>query len=194
MREPSVKGTLFQNLAVEILEMRGRGRISDELLGKHLKPQEIEELDTEVSIGAWYSLDTYGRMLALAAEAAPGSDEAFAVQSGVASAERVISLGIYAQLDQRTEERWESRIGRILSTLWGSFFSFGEACWKQMEDGRDFEVEMKGVGCMSNLLVLRTQGFIECLGQRASGDDRVIVRAERSEDGDSVFYRGIRRS
>lgn len=192
MREPSVKGTLFQNLTGDIAELRSKGRIPDEMLSRHLKPDEVEELDREVSIGAWYPLDTYMRMLALIAEAKPGSAQAIATESGVESADRVIALGIYAQLDERTEESWENRVGRILSTLWGSFFSFGEANWKNMDD-RDFEIEMTGVGCMSELLVLRTQGFIERLGQRASGDDRVIVRGERSADGDTVFFRGVRR-
>jgi hypothetical protein len=41
---------------------------------------------------------------------------------------------------------------------------------------------------------MRTQRFIERLGQRASGDDRVTVRAERSADGDTVFFRGVRRT
>lgn len=191
MREPSVKGTLFQNLTSEILALRGSGRVPDEVLHRHLEPEEISDLDREVSIGAWYPLDTYSRMLALVAEVEPGPPQVVATRSGVASADRVIALGIYAQLDERTEEIWENRVGRILSTLWGSFFSFGQARWKDMQD-RDFEIEMTGVGCMSDLMVLRTQGFIERLGQRASGDDRVVVRAERSAGGDTVFFRGVR--
>jgi len=191
VREPSVKGTLFQNLTGEILALRGHGRVPDPVLHRHLAPDEVAELDREISIGAWYPLDTYSRMLALVAEVEPGAPQAVAVRSGVASADRVIALGVYSQLDERTEEIWENRVGRILSTLWGSFFSFGQARWKDMHD-RMFEIEMSGVGCMSELMVLRTQGFIERLGQRASGDDRVSVRAERSADGDTVFFRGVR--
>jgi len=191
MREPSVKGTLYQNLCALVCDLRSSGKLSDADIEKILSEEEILLLDSEISIGAWYPLDAYCRMLELAATTGPEGPMVFAEQSGHASAEQVISLGLYTQLDDRTEVTWETRVGRILSTLWGAFFNVGEAKCTRI-DGEAFEIEMTGVQCMPDLLVRRTQGFIECLARRAAGSVRVIVRAERSDDGDSVRYRGQR--
>jgi hypothetical protein len=191
MREPCVKGTLFQNMCGLVLDLQQTGKLSEARIQKQLSPEEIAQLDSEISIGAWYPLDTYCRMLELAASTGPDGPMAFAEASGHASAEQVISLGIYGQLDGRTEETWENRVARILSTLWGAFFSVGEA--KVGEIGGDvFEIELTGVRVMPDLLIRRTQGFIECLARRAAASNHVVVRGERSQDGDHVVFRGHR--
>lgn len=191
MREPSVKGTLYQNLCSLVADLRQAGKLDDSAIAKALSPEEIELLDAEISIGSWYPLDAYCRMLDLAASTSSEGKLAFAEASGHASAEQVIQLGIYSQLDDRTEENWETRVVRILSTLWGAFFSVGEA--RALDsDGEAFEVEMSGVKPMPDLLLRRSQGFIECLARRAAGSNRVVVRTERSADGDVVRFRGQR--
>ena len=103
----------------------------------------------------------------------------------------MVSLGIYSQLDDRTEETWENRVGRILSTLWGAFFNVGEARCQQI-DGEALEIEITGVRPMPDLLLRRSQGFIECLARRSAGSNRVVVRTERSADGDTAAFRGQR--
>lgn len=191
MRDPSVKGTLFKNMCELVLDLRRTGKLSDAQIEKALTADEIDQLDAEVAIGAWYPLDVYHRMLELAASTGPEGPAAFAEASGHASAEQVITLGIYSQLDDRTEEAWEQRVARILSTLWGAFFSIGEArCIRA--DGEGFEIEMTGVAVMTDLLIARAQGFIECLARRAAGSNRVVVRAERARGGDTVVFRGQR--
>lgn len=191
MPEPSVKGTLYQNMCALILDLRGAGRLSDEEIEKALSSEERALLDAEISIASWYPLDAYCRMLELAASTGPDGPVAFAEQSGHASAEQVISMGLYSQLDGRTEETWEARVARILSTLWGAFFNVGSAACSNVE-GNLFEIETTGVRCMPDLLTARVQGFIECLARRAAASNRVVVRAERSPDGDTVTYRGLR--
>lgn len=191
MREPSVKGTLYQNLCALVVDLRMSGKLDDAAIEKALSADEIDLLESEIAIGSWYPLDAYCRMLELAATTGPDGPEAFAEASGHASAEQVIALGIYGQLDDRTEEEWETRVARILSTLWGAFFSVGEARMADM-DGEGFAIEMRGVRCMPDLLTRRTQGFIECLARRSAGSNRVVVRAERSVDRDTVTYRGQR--
>lgn len=191
MREPSVKGTLYQNMCALVLDLRQTGKLSDAAIEKALSAEEIALLDAEISIGAWYPLEAYCRMLELAASTGPDGPIAFAEASGHASAEQVISLGIYSQLDDRTEGTWEQRVGRILSTLWSAFFNVGEAR-RARTDGEGFEIEIGGVEPMPDLLLRRSQGFIECLARRAAGSNRVVVRTERTPDGDTVIFRGQR--
>lgn len=191
MREPAVKGTLYQNLCALVLDLRACGRLGDAEIEKMLSSEECELLEAEIAIASWYPLDTYCRMLALAASTGVDGPEAFAEQSGHASAEHVISMGLYSQLDARTEESWETRVGRILSTLWRAFFNFGEARFSNIDSG-GFVIETTEVACMPDLLTCRVQGFIECLARRAASSNRVVVRRERSADGDVVSYHGQR--
>jgi len=191
MREPSVKGTLFRTMCELVLDLRRMGRLGDAEMEKALSPEEVDQLDAEISIAAWYPLDPYCRMLELAASTGEDGPMAFAEASGHASAEQVISLGIYSQLDDRTEISWEDRVGRILSSLWGAFFSVGEARWERV-DGDAFDVVIDGVAPMTDLLLRRSQGFIECLARRAAGSNHVVVRTDRSDDGDRVVFRGRR--
>jgi hypothetical protein len=191
MPEPAVKGTLYQNLSSELCVLIQSGRIAQADCERILEPEELQGLDRDVAIGAWYPLDAYERMLNLYVLAAPRDPREFVTQSGRESADRVIELGIYSQLDDRTKESWEHRIGRILLTLSGSFFNFGAWEWSGFQ-GESFVVTIRHASCMPDLLAWRTAGFVERLGQRAAGEGDVVVNTERSPDRDTVIFRGER--
>ena len=138
------------------------------------------------AISAWYSAELYTRLLQLYALAAPGSSREFLIESGRRSAQRIIELGIYSQLDGRTEDSWENLIGRILVSLSGAFFSFGSWEWEGM-DGEGFSILVRDAAPMSEELMLRTSGFIEQLGARAAGGE-VALTHEREDDGETVRF------
>jgi hypothetical protein len=190
MSEPSVKGTLFQNLANELAERVSDGTISASQLASRLEPDELERLDHEIAISSWYPLDLYCRMLEVYALGASGAQGDFLMDSGRRSAQRVIDLGIYSQLDDRTEESWENRVGRILVTLSGSFFNFGKWEWSGLE-GDGYSIRVRDAAPMSDLLVWRTAGFIELLTQRAAGAP-VALGHERIAGGRDLIFRARR--
>lgn len=121
---------------------------------------------------------------------APGSGRKYLIESGRRAAQRIVELGIYSQLDGRTEDSWENRIGRILVSLSGAFFSFGSWEWEGM-DGEGCSILVRDAAPMSEELMLRTSGFIEQLATRAAGGD-VALTHEREPDEEAVRFRAHR--
>jgi hypothetical protein len=145
------------------------GKLSPVAVKQALKPEELDYLDAELGIASWFPADTYCRMLRLYASTAPDNPREYLIESGRKSAQRVIELGLYSQLDDHTESRWEDRVGRVLVTLSGSFFSFGHWEWLGIEaEGEGFRLGVRDAGAFSHELILRTQGFVEQLATRAA--------------------------
>ncbi len=102
MDEPCVKGTLFANVASELNALVADGALSSAGLAKALSPDEVRLVESDVAISTWYSLSTYSAMLRLLANAHTRDGSDYLLDSGRESARRVIELGLYAQLDERT--------------------------------------------------------------------------------------------
>jgi hypothetical protein len=191
MKVPSVKGTLFKNIVDQVLTLREGGEISEEELARELKSEDIDFLDREISISTWYPIASYGRLLTLLAkQRPPGSHREHHIEGGRQSAQRVIEMGIYAQLDDRTKGAWGDKVGRILVSLSGSFFNFTRWEWRGLE-GDGFAIAVCDARDMPEVVVLRTQGFIEHLASRAAQGE-VRVALERSPDGDELRFRARR--
>jgi hypothetical protein len=191
MKVPSVKGTLFKNVVDEVLALRESGEISEEELARELKSEDIDFLDREISISPWYPIASYGRLLSLIAkQCASGSHREHHIEGGRRSAQRVIEMGIYAQLDDRTEGEWGDKVGRILVSLSGSFFNFTRWEWRGME-GDGFSIAVCDARDMPEAVILRTQGFTEHLASRAA-QGVVRVALERSPDGGEFLFRARR--
>jgi hypothetical protein len=188
--EPSIKGTLFQNLVGELLELVDADRLGDADLAATLKPDERKLLDYDVSFSAWYPVELYNRMLQLYAVTAPGDPDAYLIAGGRRSARNLIALGLYSQLDTRTEESWENRAGRVLVTLAGSLFNFGEWQWKGLAR-QGFSILVDGASPMGDELVLRTAGFVQLLAERLAGTS-VALTHERERGGDLLRFRAHR--
>jgi hypothetical protein len=192
MQEPSVNGTIFSKLVNELNQLLADGRLDPAAVKRELKPAELDYLDAELGIASWYPADTYCRMLRLYASAAPGNPREYLIESGRNSARRVIALGLYSQLDDRTEARWEDRVGRVLVTLSGSFFSFGRWEWLGLEaEGEGFCIGVRDAGAFSTELILRIQGFVEQLATRAA-TGAVRVTHELDEASQVLRYRAQR--
>lgn len=187
---PSIKGTIFKPVASELAQMLSDGRISADQLRSHLKPDDEVFLEREIAISNWYPIDVYERLVTLLAAVAGNGRPEFSIEAGRRSAQRVEDLGIYSQIDERTEESWEDGVGRILVTLAGSFFNFGRWEWLGSE-GDHFSIEVTEARPMPPVVLLRTLGFVEFLACRAAGG-RVVVRHERSPGGDRILFRAQR--
>lgn len=189
--EPSVKGTIFRNVADELKKCVDSGSLTIAHLEQELDPDEVELVRGEIAISSWNPASTYCRMLRLLADTAPGDADEYLVESGHSSAQRVLDLGLYAQLDGHTEGRWEDRVGRILVTLSGSFFSFGEWEWMGLVGDEGFKIGVRDAGPFSRELILRTQGFVERIASRAAGGT-VVLTHEVSEGGNRLEYCAMR--
>jgi hypothetical protein len=186
MSEPSIKGSLVQASVEELRERCASGAIDRTELERRLKPEDLELLDGDVLMSAWVPVAGYGRILEALAAAADRSDDAFFIEGGRESARRMVELGVYRQLDERTE-RWEDRVGRLLVSVAGVLWNFGTWEWLGMdEDG--FRMECRGVAGMPRVYALRTQGFVQFLASRAAGQD-VTLQMQRSLDGGALTFR-----
>jgi hypothetical protein len=186
-RTPSIKGTVFKPVATELRERLADDRIGRDDLPPHLKPGDEEFLKREISISSWYPIDAYERLVTLLAAVAGDGSPEFSIQAGRRSAQRVAELGIYSQLDERTEGSWgQDEAGRLLVTLAGSFFNFGHWEWLG-EEGDGFRIEATEVSPLPEVVLLRTQGFMEFLACRAAGGP-VVLTVERSPDGDRILF------
>ncbi len=188
--DPSVKGTIFANLIAELNDLIGSGKLRRAAVEAVLKPDEQDILDREVAISTWYPVDLYGRLLRVYASSSPGSERELLIEGGRNSARRVIELGVYSQLDDRTAESWENRVGRILVSLSGAFFSFGKWEWEGLQ-GDGFSIRVREAGPMTDELMLRTAGFVEQLACRSAGAP-VALSHSREDDGQTVVFRAHR--
>ena len=165
---PSVKGTIFQAVVNELNGYLSDGVIQRDELAARCKPDDLAYLDQEIGIASWYPIETYGRYLRFLCNRFGGGRREYLMEGGRQSAQRVIDMGVYGQLDDRTE-RWGNRVGRILVTLGGSFYNFGSWTWVGMENEEGFRIEVQGVAAMPEEAAARAHGFIERLTSRASG-------------------------
>ena len=168
MPPPSVKGTIFRAVIDELNGYLSDGVIQRDDLAARCKPDDLDYLDKEIAIASWYPVDTYGRYLRFLCDRFGGGRREYLMEGGRRSAQRVVDMGVYGQLDDRTE-RWEKRVGRVLVTLGGSFYNFGTWLWESSEDDQSFRIEVQGVSAMPEEAAMRAHGFVEHLTSRAAG-------------------------
>jgi hypothetical protein len=189
MPEPSVKGTLIQAAVEELRALLSKDRVGREELACLLEPADLAILDGDITISAWYPIASYGRMIEAIGEVLERTDDEYFVETGRASARRLIELGIYSQLDERTET-WEDRVGRLLVSVAGALFNFGTWKWLGLDE-QGFRIELRGAAPMPRSYLLRTRGFVEYLATRAAGAP-VRAEFECSDDGGTVLFRARR--
>lgn len=187
MPEPSVKGTLVQAAVSELRELEQQGSVSRATLERDLKPDDLELLDDDLLVSAWYSMASYGRILeAIAAAKGRDADED-SVETGRQGAHRLVKMGLYRQLDERTAERWEERVGKLLLSVASLLWNFGGWEWLGMDE-TGFRIRFQGASPMPRSYALRTQGFVEYLASRAAGSP-VRTQMQRSADGNTLDFR-----
>jgi hypothetical protein len=170
MPPPSVKGTIFRTVVDELNGYLSDGVIQRDELAARCKPDDLDYLDREIAIASWYPIETYGRYLRFLCDRFGGGRREYLMEGGRQSAQRVVEMGVYGQLDDRTE-RWASRVGRVLVTLGGSFYNFGTWLWESFENDEGFRIEVQDVTAMPEEAAVRAHGFVEHLTSRAAGRD-----------------------
>jgi hypothetical protein len=185
MPPPSVKGTIFQAVVNELNGYLSQGVLQRDEIASRCKPDDLDYLDRDIAIASWYPIETYGRYLRFLCDRFGGGRREYLVEGGRRSAQRVIDMGVYGQLDDRTEH-WGSRVGRVLVTLGGSFYNFGTWLWESFENDEGFRIEVQSVAAMPEEAAMRAHGFIEHLASRAAGCN-VRVDYQRPRPSQIIF-------
>jgi hypothetical protein len=185
MPPPSVKGTIFRTVVDELNGYLSDGVIQRDELAARCKPDDLDYLDREIAIASWYPIDTYGRYLRFLCDRFGGGSREYLMEGGRRSAQRVVDMGVYGQLDDRTE-RWGKKVGRVLVTLGGSFYNFGTWLWESFENDEGFRIEVQDAAAMPEEAAVRAHGFVQHLTSRAAGRD-VRLEYQRPRPSRIIF-------
>lgn len=189
MTAPSIKGTTFQKVVDDLLELVERRRLTRRQIEARLETEDLAYLDEKVSPAAWIPIGTYARAIELLAERhAPSQRQAYLVERGVQAAERLASLGIYSQLEATTENLGP-RIGHMIVSLAGAIFSFGRWRYEPGENG-GFSIRVEDAAALPEVARFTVQGFVQHVASRASGLPMRVLSDRPSPD--VVVYRGLR--
>ena len=174
MQAPAIKATAFQAVVDDLQRLLDDGRLSRERLETSLEAHDLALLDEKQSPTAWIPIDTYERAVELLARVeALGDREAYLVSRGERSAERLAALGIYAQLDA-TAENLGTRIGKMIITISGVIYSFGEWHFEVGEPEGSFEIRVEDAAAMPEVARFATQGFVQAVATRVAGAPRRV--------------------
>lgn len=188
MTVPSAKGTLLKGVVVEAKARLESGDLTESDLDRMLKPEDRAYFHDDVLISNWYPIETYARVCELLVIGSRLPRREALVELGRRSAQRVVELGLYSQVDSRTAGRWEDRVGRVLVSLYPVFFNFTKWEWVPPRDGRldQFTIIVREAEAMPESIRLRTLGFVEYLASRARGAP-VALTAEFPDRGTILF-------
>lgn len=188
MSRPSIKATAFQSVADDLHRLQDEGRLSQDAVEASLEAEDLAFVDAKLPATAWVPIGTYARAVELLARTeAPDRSEAYLIERGERSAERLAALGIYSQLDATTE-RLGQRIGHMIVSLARAIYNFSD--WRYEAHGEDqgFAIYVQNAGDLPEVSRLATQGFIQHVASRAGG--RPIRVASHRPAPDTIVYLG----
>ena len=189
MTQPSIKGTAFVSAVTDLQALIESGKLSRAQLERRLQPQDLAIVDAKILPGEWYPIESYGRILDAMGEAA-GGGEAYHVQRGRTTAERLLRSGIYRQLDRAVEQRSEKDKASLIAlmlTVGRTLYNFG--AWEMLRDqsnDRRIRFELRQMAALPENARITIQGFVEWAGQHILGGK---VRAEsRRTHPDRILF------
>jgi hypothetical protein len=187
MPVPSVKGSLYQTVVNDLLDALQAGRTDRAALEAALKPEDLERLDGEIAVASWYAVDSYARLLRALCQVEAGGRAGWYEQSGRQAAERLVALGIYAQLDDHTAGAWEGRVGRSLLSIAPALFNFGRWSWSGIADDQGFTIWVDESADMPEEVARRSHGFVSFMVERAAGD-ALRVKVDYRRAGNRIEF------
>jgi hypothetical protein len=184
---PSVKGSLYQAVAQELLQALDGGELTRDQVESRLEPGDVARIDGEIAMASWYPIDSYARLLRLLCGLRGGGRRDWYVQGGRQSAERLVALGVYAQLDDHTADAWESRVGRSLLSIAPALFNFGKWGWSGLDTDQNFTISVEDSAEMPEEVALRAYGFVSFVVERAAGE-RLKVAVDFQRIGSRIEF------
>jgi hypothetical protein len=176
---PAIKGSAFIKVVEDVAKLLA-GRSPAEAK-RWLVPEDFTFLDKGVVvISSWYDIRAYDRLSRLLLDVEGHGDPQYLRERGRATARRLLSQGLYAQLEylQRTEAskhesptaRFEAfgRDLRLLTTLSSSMFNFSK--WGARPDPdhpRRYLIEVTEARDFPEVLCWTSDGFVNEMGTQS---------------------------
>jgi hypothetical protein len=196
MAAPSIKGTAFQALAMDLAGLVRAGRIPREALEARLEAEDLRLLEDKILPGLWYPLACYRRMTELLWEIEGHRAPAYLLARGARAAERLFETGLYQQMRRgeeiRAEKRerkegWTEFDGNLMTSLANAIFNVSRWRYRRHpEDPNVNRIEVSEAAELPEVSRLTAQGFIEYMASRLTGAN-VRVTSERPTPDRIVF-------
>ena len=196
MAVPSIKGSAFETVVIDLTRLIQVGKIAREAVEARLESEDLQLLDDKVLPGLWYPLASYRRMSELLWEVEGNRDPAYLMARGARSAERLFEAGLYQQMQRGEElgaakrERGEACSefdGNLMTSLASTIFNVSR--WRYRRHPEDVNVnriEVTGARDLPEVSRWAAQGFIEYMASRMTGVT-VLVTSERPAP-DRIVY------
>ena len=196
MSVPSIKGTAFQSVTLDLNRLVQSGRLDRDALEARLEASDLALLNEKVLPATWYPLESYRRMTELLWEIEGNKDPAYLTARGQRAAERLFEAGLYQQM-QRGEaigaekrergEAWSEFDGNLMTSLAGAIFNVSRWRYRRHpEDPYVNRIEVTGAKDLPEVSRFAAQGFIEYMSSRMTGMV-VSVTSERPTPDRIVF-------
>jgi hypothetical protein len=196
MALPSIKGTAFQTVVMDLARLIQSGRIARELVEVRLEAEDLRLIDDKILPGLWYPIACYGRMTELLWEVEGGRDPAYLLARGARAAERLFEAGLYQQMRRGEEmgaekrernEAWSEFDGNLMTSLAGAIFNVSRWRYRRHpEDPNLNRIEVSEAADLPEVSRLAAQGFIEYTASRLTGSE-VRVTSERPRSDRILF-------
>jgi hypothetical protein len=196
MAAPSIKGTAFQTVALDLAKLIRDRRISRETVEVRLEAEDLRVLDDKVLPGLWYPLACYRRMTELLWEVEGRGAPAYLLARGARAAERLFETGLYQQMRRGEEigaerrernEGWTEFDGKLMTSLAGAIFNVSRWLYRRDPDDPNVNrIEVSEATELPEVSRLAAQGFIEYVASRLTGT-QVRVTSERPTPDRIVF-------
>jgi hypothetical protein len=196
MAAPSIKGSAFETVVIDLTRLIQVGKIAREAVEARLESQDLKLLDDKILPGLWYPLASYRRMSELLWEIEGNRDPAYLMARGARSAERLFEAGLYQQMQRGEElgaakrergEAWSEFDGNLMTSLASTIFNVSR--WRYRRHPEDVNVnriEVTGARDLPEVSRWAAQGFIEYMASRMTGVT-VLVTSERPAP-DRIVY------
>jgi hypothetical protein len=196
MAAPSIKGTAFQAVVLDLARLIRAGRIPHEVAEARLEAEDLRQLDDKILPGLWYPLAGYARMVELLFEVEGRRDPAYLMARGARAAERLFEAGLYQQMkrgeligaEKRARgEAWSEFDGNLMTSLAGAIFNVSRWRYRRHpEDANTSRIEVTDAAELPEVSRWAAQGFIEYMASRMTGVN-VHVSSERPTPDRIVF-------
>ena len=196
MAVPSIKGTAFQAVALDVARLVQAGRIAREVVETRLEAADLRVLEDKILPGLWYPIACYRRMTELLWEIEGKRKPEYLLARGARAAERLFEAGLYQQMRRGEEigaehrergEGWSEFDGALMTSLAGAIFNVSRWRYRRHpEDPNVNRIEVSDAAELPEVSRLAAQGFIEYTASRLTGAD-VRVTSERPTPDRIVF-------
>jgi len=177
MPVPAVKGALLAGIVEQVIRLRNDRKIDPSDLELRLGEEGMACLEEKIQGAAWYPIEIFTRMRELLQEVEGRGQDQYTIDSGAASARRLIEAGLYQQLDYL--KRWQEHVPTgdraadqekqaallrrqmtMVGTIYSSMLNFGTPKLEvDPEFSRRFQLETWDEGILPRVGRLAVLGF-----------------------------------